>query len=797
MKITEAIKTKRLYMDGATGTVLQTIEGLSYEKTEDLCLCAPKIIEDLHFSYLEAGADILCANTFGVSEPRDTDKNALIAAAFACANGARERYFQKYGACDKYIAYDMGPTGKIVGRRGNLSFDDAYNIYAECAKTAEKLGFDLVFIETMNDLRETKAALLAVKENTDLPVFVSNAYDATGKMLFGTPPAAAIAMLESMGADAIGFNCSCGPDLLLDVLADYLKYSSLPIIAKPNAGLPRVENGKTYFDIDAEKFAQYMQKMALGGATILGGCCGTSPNHIEKTVNSTKNVPFCAPGRKDHTVISGETSAVFFGEKPVLIGERINPTGKKRIKEALKSGDYSLILAEGVRQEELGAHVLDVNAGLPDIDESEALLEITQSLQEICSIPLQIDSADPKAMEKALRYYVGKPLINSVNASDASMDAVFPMAKRYGGAVIALTMDEKGIPATSGERLALAKRIAKRAEQYGIGIKDLIFDPLTMTVSSDKNSANVTLESLELIKNELGANTSLGVSNVSFGLPERDMINAAFFTLAMSKGLSAAIMNPFSAKMMEAYRTYLALTGKDVGMADYIDFAAKNPIAARQNDAQNAKIEEKSENSDELGACVLKGLTKNALDLANLSDKAPLDIINESLIPALNRAGELFSGGKMFLPQLLMCADAASAVFAALKQKMPNAQGKNSKRIVMATVKGDIHDIGKNIVCTLLESFGFEVVDLGRDVDGEVIVENCKDVRLLGLSALMTTTVPSMESTIRLVREKCPDTKIMVGGAVLTEDLANSIGADFYAAAAIDAVNVAKEVFGV
>jgi len=797
MKITEAIKTKRLYMDGATGTVLQTIEGLSYEKTEDLCLCAPKIIEDLHFSYLEAGADILCANTFGVSEPRDTDKNALIAAAFACANGARERYFQKYGACDKYIAYDMGPTGKIVGRRGNLSFDDAYNIYAECAKTAEKLGFDLVFIETMNDLRETKAALLAVKENTDLPVFVSNAYDATGKMLFGTPPAAAIAMLESMGADAIGFNCSCGPDLLLDVLADYLKYSSLPIIAKPNAGLPRVENGKTYFDIDAEKFAQYMQKMALGGATILGGCCGTSPNHIEKTVNSTKNVPFCAPGRKDHTVISGETSAVFFGEKPVLIGERINPTGKKRIKEALKSGDYSLILAEGVRQEELGAHVLDVNAGLPDIDESEALLEITQSLQEICSIPLQIDSADPKAMEKALRYYVGKPLINSVNASDASMDAVFPMAKRYGGAVIALTMDEKGIPATSGERLALAKRIAKRAEQYGIGIKDLIFDPLTMTVSSDKNSANVTLESLELIKNELGANTSLGVSNVSFGLPERDMINAAFFTLAMSKGLSAAIMNPFSAKMMEAYRTYLALTGKDVGMADYIDFAAKNPIAARQNDAQNAKIEEKSENSDELGACVLKGLTKNALDLANLSDKAPLDIINESLIPALNRAGELFSGGKMFLPQLLMCADAASAVFAALKQKMPNAQGKNSKRIVMATVKGDIHDIGKNIVKTLLESFGFEVVDLGRDVDGEVIVENCKDVRLLGLSALMTTTVPSMESTIRLVREKCPDTKIMVGGAVLTEDLANSIGADFYAAAAIDAVNVAKEVFGV
>ena len=795
MKITEAIKTKRLYMDGATGTVLQTISGLSYEKTEDLCISAPKIIEDLHFSYLEAGADIICANTFGISEPNDKDKNAQIAAAFACANAAKNRYFEKYGECDKYLAYDMGPTGKIVGRRGNLSFDDAYNIFANCAKTAENLGFDLVFIETMNDLRETKAALLAVKENTNLPVFVSNAYDASGKMLFGTPPAAAIAMLESMGADAIGFNCSCGPDLLFDVLADYQKYSSLPIIAKPNAGLPKVENGKTYFDIDAEKFAKYMQKMAENGATILGGCCGTSPKHIENTVKATKNIEFCQNSKKNLTTISGETSAVFFGDTPILIGERINPTGKKRIKEALKNNDYALILEEGVRQEELGAHVLDVNAGLPDIDEAEALLEISQSLQEVCSIPLQIDSANPKAMEKALRYYVGKPLINSVNASDASMDAVFPMAKRYGGAIIALTMDENGIPKTANERLLLAKKIVLRAKEYNIDVNDLIFDPLTMTVSSDKESASVTLEALELIKNELGANTSLGVSNVSFGLPERDMINAAFFTLAMSKGLSAAIMNPFSAKMMEAYRTYLALTGKDSGMANYIAFAAEHPIGVGTQNSENAKNEAKNEISDILGNAVLKGLGKNALEIVASSEKDPLAIINESLIPALNKAGELFSGGKMFLPQLLMCADAASAVFSHLKQKMPANLGNNAKKIVMATVKGDIHDIGKNIVCTLLESFGFEVVDLGRDVDEETIVKNCDGVRLLGLSALMTTTVPSMESTIRLVREKCPDTKIMVGGAVLTDDLAKNIGADFYAAAAIDAVNVAKEVF--
>ncbi len=796
MKITEAITKKRLYMDGATGTVLQSIDTLTYQKTEDLCLSAPKIIEDLHFSYLEAGADILCANTFGISEPSDKDKNALIAAAFACANGARARYFEKYGKTDKYIAYDMGPTGKIVGRRGNLSFDDAYEIFAACAKTAEKVGFDLIFIETMNDLRETKAALLAVKENTDLPVFVSNAYDATGKMLFGTPPAAAIAMLEGMGADAIGFNCSCGPDLLFDVLREYQKYSSLPIIAKPNAGLPRVEDGKTYFDIDAKDFARYMSKMAENGACILGGCCGTAPKYIEETVNSTKNIPFCAPTRKNYTIVSGEVSAVTFGDKPILIGERINPTGKKRIKEALKNKDYSLILSEGVRQQDAGAHILDVNAGLPDIDEGAALLELTQSLQEVCSIPLQIDSANPNAMEKALRYYVGKPLINSVNATEASMSAVFPMAKRYGGAVIALTMDENGIPNTAMGRFELAKKIAERAQEYGIGINDLIFDPLTMTVSSDAESANVTLEALRLIKNELLANTSLGVSNVSFGLPERDMINAAFFTLALSNGLSAAIMNPFSAKMMEAYTCYLALTGKDHGMANYIDFAAANPISAEPKKPENAKNAPKIEFSDKIGDAVLKGLTNTALDLAKASTEDPMQIINGSMIPALNRAGELFSSGKMFLPQLLMCADAASAVFAYLKEKMPAKTGENDKKIVMATVKGDIHDIGKNIVCTLLESFGFEVIDLGRDVDGEIIAEKCKGVKLLGLSALMTTSVPSMESTIRLVREKCPDTKIMVGGAVLTEDLAKAIGADFYAEAAIDGVNIAKKVFG-
>lgn len=797
MKITEAIKTKRLYMDGATGTVLQSIQGLSYEKTEDLCLSAPKIIEDLHFSYLEAGSDIICANTFGVSEPKDMDRRAIISAAYECAKSARERYFEKYGGCDKYVAYDMGPTGKIIGRRGNLSFDTAYEIYAECAKIAKECGFDLIFIETMNDLRETKAALLAVKENCDLPVFVSNAYDASGKMLFGTPPSAAIAMIESMGAHAIGFNCSCGPDLLFDVLKEYEKYSSLPIIAKPNAGLPKVENGRTYFDINEQEFAKYMQKMAESGACILGGCCGTSPEYIRETVKVTQNLPFKGVSSKNITTVSGETSAVTFGDVPVLIGERINPTGKKRIKEALKNKDYSLILSEGVRQQDAGVHMLDVNAGLPDIDEGEALLELTLSLQEVCSIPLQIDSANPAAMEKALRYYVGKPLINSVNASEASMSAVFPMAKRYGGAIIALTMDENGIPATAKERFELAKRIADRAKEYGIEVKDLIFDPLTMTVSSDQNSAKVTLEALRLIKENLGANTSLGVSNVSFGLPERDMINASFFTLAMSNGLSAAIMNPFSAKMMEAYTCYLALTGKDTGMANYIDFAMKNPISTTQNGVKSEIVPKNDEKTDGLGAAVLKGLTNSATELAKASVIDPMEIINRELIPALNTAGEQFSSGKMFLPQLLMCADAASAVFAVLKEKMPVKTGNDAKKIVMATVKGDIHDIGKNIVCTLLESFGYEVIDLGRDVDEELIAEKCKkeDVKLLGLSALMTTTVPSMESTVRLVKERCPSTRIMVGGAVLTEELAQNIGADFYAAAAIDAVNIAKKVF--
>ena len=646
----------------------------------------------------------------------------------------------------------------------------------------------------MTDSYETKAALLAAKESCDLPVFVTNAYDETSKLLTGASPKAMIALLEGLGADAIGINCSLGPHQMKGIAEEYLKYSSLPVIVSPNAGMPRTENGKTVFDVDAEEFSLVMREIAEMGAAVLGGCCGTTPDYIRDTVEKTKNLPFSPAQNKNLTLVSSYTHAVEIGNDPILIGERINPTGKKRFKEALREGDINYIVNEGIAQQEKGVHILDVNVGLPEIDEDEMLVKSVKELQSVLDLPLQLDTAKKSSMEKAMRIYNGKPLVNSVNGKQEVMDEILPLVKKYGGVVIALTIDETGIPETAEGRKAIAEKILKECEKYGIDKKDIIVDPLAMAVSSDDNSAKITLDSVKLIKNELGLKTSLGVSNVSFGLPSRETLNAYFLSLAFMNGLDCAIMNPFSDAMMGSYRTYMALMGKDKSCAEYIDFFKDfAPIQAKS--ASTVKTEDTDENP--LIRAIVKGLKEPSFTEAQkaLQSAEPLEIINTQIVPALDKVGKLFEEKKMYLPQLLMSAEAASRAFDAVKSVMKDSGFKESKKIILATVKGDIHDIGKNIVKTLLENYGFTVIDLGKDVAPERVLEAAKKEKadIVGLSALMTTTTEAMAETVRLLNEELPQVKTVVGGAVLTKEFAEKIGATYYAKDAMETVRFAQQ----
>ncbi|MBO5913302.1 MAG: homocysteine S-methyltransferase family protein [Clostridia bacterium] len=783
MNLRELINKKRLYLDGGTGTMLQKRGLKSGEGTEEWSITHPEEIIRLHREYLSAGSDIFCTNTFSVNCLKQKNFEDYIKAAFDCANKARE------GFKNKFIAFDLGPTGRLLKPLGDLDFDMAVEVFAKNIRLAVKYGADLIMIETMNDLYETKAAVIAAKENCDLPIFVSNAFGEDGKLMTGADADTVITTLSSLGVDAIGLNCSFGPDKMLPVVKKYAEFSPLPIIVKPNAGLPHVVDGKTVFDIDPERFGNIMTEIATVGGVILGGCCGTTPNHIKALFDSTNTIP--CPTRKieKRTVVSSYTHTVEFGKTPVLIGERINPTGKKKIKEALRQKDYNFILNEGIRQVDLGVHLLDVNAGLPEIDEAEALSTIVFELQSITDTPLQIDTTNPKALEKSLRLYNGKPLVNSVNGTATSMSAVFPLVKKYGGAVIALTIGENGIPETAEGRLKVAETIVKEAEKYGIDKSDIIVDPLTLTVSSDPKSAKVTLDSVKLIREKLGVCTSLGVSNISFGLPERDRINSVFFTMCLQAGLDAAIMNPFSDSMMTAYHSYKALTEKDENFQEFIAFSESGTATATPT-TQITEIN--------LKTAIIKGLKDSAAEItAKMLETAdPMSLISEHIVPALNEIGTAFEQKKAYLPQLLIAADAASSAFSVIKEKLPSSADE-SKKIVIATVKGDIHDIGKNIVKVLLENYGFYVVDLGRDVDPETVVENAKGAKMVALSALMTTTVPAMEETIRLLRKTTPETKIMVGGAVLTQTYADMIGADFYGKDAMDAVRIAQKVFDI
>lgn len=790
MNIRDFIKNNIVYLDGGMGTLLQKSGLQPGELPERWNISHPEVIREIHKNYYDSGSNVVNANTFGANTLKFSidELDEIICHAVKNADEARKA---SSGEQEKFIALDVGPTGKLLKPLGDLDFEDAVKIFAETIRLGVKYGVDLITIETMNDSYETKAAVLAAKENSDLPIIVTNAYGENGRLMTGANPAVMAAMLEGMGVDAIGANCSLGPKQLMDVMDELLKYCSVPVAFKPNAGLPKSDGKVTYYDVDADEFAQDIKLSVENGVRIVGGCCGTTPEYIKKVCELTRGMKPKEIEKKTYSVCTSYNKAVFFGEKPILIGERINPTGKKRFKQALLENDIGYILQEAVNQQAKGVHVLDVNVGLPGIDEAQMLTTSVCELQCVTDLPLQIDSSDPVAMENALRRYNGKAMINSVNGKEDNMNAIFPLVKKYGGFVVALTLDEKGIPSTVEGRMKIARKILLTAALYGINKKDIIFDPLAMTVSADKMSAVTTLETIKKITEQLGCNTSLGVSNVSFGLPSRELVNAAFFTTAMENGLSAAIMNPYSARMMEAYYSFNVVKGLDDNCMDFINFASQ----------QEVQPTVKHESSLTLKEAIEKGLKEKSSEIttAMLGENAPLDIVNSHVIPALDDVGKRFEEKKLFLPQLLMSAEAAKASFEVIKAAMA-ADGNSVKKgnIVIATVYGDIHDIGKNIVKLLLENYGYNVIDLGKNVPPETVlnavIEN--HAPLVGLSALMTTTVPAMEETVKLVKEKAPWCKTVVGGAVLTQDYADKIGADKYAADAMESVRYAETVIG-
>ena len=796
MKITEFLKDHIIYLDGGMGTLLQEAGLGAGELPERWNITHAAAVREIHRAYFDAGSHVVSCNTFGANSLKfsETELEAVIAAAVENARaGARD----SIGTQQKFVALDIGPTGRMLKPLGDLDFEDAVAVFAKTVRLGVKYGVDLILIETMSDCYETKAALLAAKEESTLPVLVSCAYGADGKLMTGATPAAMVAMLEGMGADAIGVNCSLGPRALRPVVEEYLRLASVPVLLKPNAGLPRVIDGKTAYDVSPSDFADEVTELLAMGVRLAGGCCGTTPRYIEALVKRSYDIKPQPITNKNITAVSSYTHAVTFGNAPVLIGERINPTGKKRFKEALRQGDMDYILKEGISEEEHGVHILDVNVGLPELDEPRMLTDAVCALQAVTALPLQIDTADPVAMERALRRYNGKAMINSVSGKKESMAAVFPLAKKYGGLVVALTLDEQGIPATAEGRVEIARSILAEARKYGIDKKDLVFDPLALTVSADPVAAIETLRAVELIHRELGCHTSLGVSNVSFGLPAREVITASFFTLALGRGLSAAIMNPYAREMMQAYFAYRALSALDENCADYINFAQNLPrleAAAAPSTPSSTAVSA----ATELQQAVIKGRRERAAALTRtlLETEEPLTLVQREIIPALDRVGEGFEKKTVYLPQLLMSAEAAKAAFEEIKAKLTCKGAAEKCAFVLATVKGDIHDIGKNIVKLLLENYGFAVTDLGRDVAPEAIVEAVVRLHapMVGLSALMTTTVPAMEETIRQLRAHAPWCKILVGGAVLTREYANAIGADHYARDAMEAVRYAEQI---
>ena len=789
-------KGEIILFDGAMGTMLQANGMTGGELPERYNLEKPEIIEKIHLEYLVAGADVITTNTFGANshklEESGLKVKEVIEAAVSCARKAIEKNGQ-----EAYVALDIGPVGQLMEPMGTLSFDDVYELVKEQAVAGEKAGCDLVLLETMTDIYELKAAVLAVKENTSLPVLTTMTFEANGRSLTGTDPETMVNILEGLGVDALGMNCSLGPIESKVILEDILKYATFPVMIQPNAGLPVIKEGKTVYSITEDQFVEAAAEFLEAGISIMGGCCGTTPSYIGKLKQLVQGKRVVKREVVFKTKISSPVTSLTIGEDFVIIGERINPTGKKKMKEALLEDNLQYIIEEAITQEKAGAHALDVNVGLPKIDEPAKIVEVIKLIQEISNLPLQIDSADIEALERGCRYYNGKALINSVNGKGESMEAVFPIAKKYGACIIALTLDEGGIPNTAEERYAIAKKIMDTAAGYGIPKENIIIDSLVLTASAQQKEVMETVKTLAMVKEKLGLKTSLGVSNVSFGLPNRPLINKTFLTMAMTMGLDVAIINPMNKDMIEAIDSFRVLANLD---RDAVDFVAR--YGGQTEGEAVVSQKDRSVADYSLQEIIIGGLKDKAAEktMEILKDKTPLEIVNGDLMPALNIVGDGFEKGKIFLPQLIQSAETVKASFGVLKEAMTKEGRSEVKKgkVILATVKGDIHDIGKNIVKVLMENYGFEVFDLGKDVDPDKIIAVAKEkeVDIIGLSALMTTTVKSMEETILKLRTSGVVVPVMVGGAVLTLEYADMIGADFYGKDAKEAVSIAHKVVG-
>jgi 5-methyltetrahydrofolate--homocysteine methyltransferase len=777
-----------LFLDGAMGTMLQQ-KGMPLGVVpETMNLLHPEWLLDIHRRYLEAGAQILYANTFGASPYKAQgcghEPEELVRAGVSLAREA---------AGDRaLVALDMGPLGQLLEPTGTLTFDEAYEAFARQVRAGAEAGADLAVIETMTDLYEMKAALLAVKENSDLPVICTMTFEGNGRTFTGCGIPSMALTLEGLGADAIGINCSLGPREMLPLARELLRWTTLPLVMKPNAGLPDPATGR--YDISPEEFGAAMAELARAGVQVLGGCCGTDPRYIAAIRETVAGIPFSRPETVIPPAVCSPSRVVTTGGVRV-IGERINPTGKKRFKEALRNRELDYILAQGLDQAAAGADILDVNVGLPEIDEKAAMVKVVKALQGVTELPLQLDSSSPEVLEAALRAYNGKAIVNSVNGNRETLDRVLPLVKKYGAAVVGLTLDHRGILTSAQDRVEIAKTILKAALAHGIRREDVYIDCLTLTVSAQQESALETLRAVKMVREELGCPTVLGVSNISFGLPARELINPAFLTLALGAGLNLPILNPNAGAMMGAVRAWAVLSGTDRDSRDFVAWYGQTGGAHAASPAPVTTIRE-------LDYAVEHGLKNDAAALARelLETTDPMEIVNQKLIPPLDRAGAAFEKGEIFLPQLIQCAGAAQAAFEVIRERMAGEGPREMKKgpIVLATVQGDIHDIGKNIVKILLENYGYAILDLGKDVPPQAVADAVRQsgAPLVGLSALMTTTLGSMAETIALLHREGLPCRVMVGGAVLTPEYAKKIGADWYARDAKESVDIAKGLLG-
>ncbi|MEG0309815.1 MAG: homocysteine S-methyltransferase family protein [Eubacterium sp.] len=787
MKLDKILNDKRLYLDGAMGSLLQSkLEDIG-PIPEVLNITHPEILQEIHQSYVNAGANIISTCTFGANHYKlkkcDYTQEEIITAAVKNARAANP----------DYVALSIGTIGALIGPLGEISFKQAYDYYAEMITCGDKVGVDILLLETMTDIYEAKAAVLAAKENSDLPIIVSMTYEENGRTLTGSDPLTVVTILEALGVDAIGINCSTGPDKMIPIIETLVKYACVPVVVQPNAGLPRIENGKTCYDITADEFATYMAKIAQSGALILGGCCGTTPEYIKKTIEMTQNIKSSV--RKDSkeqtlTLVATATRTMVLGDDVCIIGECINPTTNDALKEELHKGKLDLIKKLAIDQKKEGAHILDINLGLPDIDEKAMMIKAVSAISNLVDLPLQIDSSDPEVIEGVLREYNGKPIINSVNGERRSMEKILPIAKKYGACVLGLTMDENGIPEKAEKRLIIGKYIVKTAEEYGLAKKNILLDCLVLTASAQQKAVKETVKALKMIRSELDIPTVLGVSNISFGLPNRELMNRTFLTMALSAGLNTPIMNPGDTEMMDTIAAFRGLWNFDDHCIDYV-------TKYNKRDKQiNLKTPEAMADLKEI---VVEGRKEEALAVTEmlLETHAPLEIVNQYLIPGLDIVGEEFESGEVFLPNLIFAAETVQCAFDVIKKHLSAEEQITKGRIILATVSGDVHDIGKNILKVILENYGYDIIDLGKDVDEGLLVETVKKeaVKLIGLSALMTTTVKNMESAIVRLKTECPGVKIMVGGAVLNADYSKNIGADYYGKDAKAGVNIAQIVF--